>query len=72
MNWKVYGRKWTWAGLSHYPGILLEGMRKIMKTLITLCVPSEIRTRHLPDESQKHSRLSHHAGYDDGDKLTSS
>jgi hypothetical protein len=27
-NWKVYGRKWSWPILRHYPGIFLDGLRK--------------------------------------------
>jgi hypothetical protein len=28
MNWKGFGRKWTWSDLRYYPGIYLEGVRK--------------------------------------------
>jgi hypothetical protein len=33
MNWKGYGRKWSWPNVQYYPGICLEGLRKIMKKL---------------------------------------
>jgi hypothetical protein len=28
MNWREYGRKWSWPNLRYYPGICLEGLRK--------------------------------------------
>jgi hypothetical protein len=28
MNWKGYGRKWSWPSLRYYPSIYLEGLRK--------------------------------------------
>jgi hypothetical protein len=32
MNWKGYGRKWSWANLGYYPRICLEGLRKTTKS----------------------------------------
>jgi hypothetical protein len=31
MNWKGYGRKWSWPNLRYYPGIFLEGLWKTTK-----------------------------------------
>jgi hypothetical protein len=31
MNWTEYGRKWLWPNLINYPGITLQGLRKITK-----------------------------------------
>jgi hypothetical protein len=33
MNWKGCGRKQLWPNLRYYPGICLEGLRKIMENL---------------------------------------
>jgi hypothetical protein len=33
MNWKGYGRKWSWTNLRKYTGICLERLMKTMKTL---------------------------------------
>jgi hypothetical protein len=34
MNWKGYGRKWSWPNFRYYPGICVEELRKTMKNLI--------------------------------------
>jgi hypothetical protein len=31
MNWKGYGRNWSWPNLRYYPSIYLEGLRKTTK-----------------------------------------
>jgi hypothetical protein len=33
MNWKGYGRKWSWPNLRYYPRISLEVLRKTMENL---------------------------------------
>jgi hypothetical protein len=33
INWKGYGRRESWPNLRYYPGILLEGLRRTMKTI---------------------------------------
>jgi hypothetical protein len=33
MNWKGYGRKWSWPNLKYYAGTCLEGLKKTTKTL---------------------------------------
>jgi hypothetical protein len=34
MNWKGYGREWSWPNLRYYPGIFLEGLRKTTRNLL--------------------------------------
>jgi hypothetical protein len=31
MNWKGYGRVWSWPNLRYYPSIFLEVVRRILK-----------------------------------------
>jgi hypothetical protein len=48
MDWKILGRKLSlWHNLRHYPGIFLEELRKITKTLRPAGVSPEVRTSHL-------------------------
>jgi hypothetical protein len=36
MNWKGFGRNRSWPNLRRYSGIRLEGLRKIMKTIVRI------------------------------------
>jgi hypothetical protein len=33
LNWKGYGRKWSWSNWKYHSGIFLEGLRKATKNL---------------------------------------
>jgi hypothetical protein len=33
INWKRFGRKWSWPNFKYYPGIRLEGVGKSTKNL---------------------------------------
>jgi hypothetical protein len=42
MNWKGYGRKWSWNNVRYYPGIFLEGLRKTVKNVRLAGLRAEI------------------------------
>jgi hypothetical protein len=44
MNWKGYGRMWSWANETYYPSICLDGLMKIGKTLMKAGLRAEICT----------------------------
>lgn len=60
MDWKGYGSVGPWPDLTYCPGIAVGRMTKATKKLMKMVgIPSEIRTGHLPNTSEKRYRLSH-------------
>jgi hypothetical protein len=54
MNWKEYGRKWSWPNLKYYPGICLDGLSKTTETSVTFAgLRAEI---WIPDLQNKQER----------------
>jgi hypothetical protein len=49
MNWKAFGRKWSWLNRHNIPGFM-----KTTKRFRIAVVPSEIRREHLLTEILEH------------------
>jgi hypothetical protein len=53
MNWKVRGKKRTWANLMYHSGIFLKGLTKTAKTSVGIVhVLAKSQTGHFPNTSQ--------------------
>jgi len=59
MSWK---NLCSWPNVKYRPDIWLEGLRKGAINLVRI-VPTEIRTWHIPNTSQKPYRFGHLARY---------
>jgi hypothetical protein len=56
MNCKGCGRKRSWPNLGYYPGIYLQGQRKITKTIVRIAgIQVEILNMTLPKTKQEWS-----------------
>jgi hypothetical protein len=54
MNWTGFGRKQLWPISRYYPGIRQEGLRKNIKTSVTIGgLQAEILTRDLLNTKQE-------------------
>jgi len=52
-NWKGCRKKQLWPNLGYYPGLFMEGLRKLMKNSVTILgFRADIRTRDLPNTIQ--------------------